>query len=384
MEKVEFILHAGGHKTGSTSLQNFLYKNKRSLIKQGVLYPDLLPNEGFINHNWMADVISENEELCKKHGFYKFRDIDLYAQLMNQISKFKPKKIIISGEAFARVIFIEFSERFFNFINLFNNFRIVFYHRCPISLAQSLYNQAIKGGSCPDKDRIFESLKRQAHDNHWYNKLRKVSDRVGVEQLVVRPYAKSKLYNGDIISDFSYFLGINLKSLVTTVSVAESNPKIPSQYINFCYYMNSLTQDRTLSEKRMTDLMLVALQSEKISDQGGDVFSQDQLSQLYLAHQTKEQRIAEEFMGIEKSILSAVNFVEASVLDKIAPSSEEIAKEVIIPLLDAIARVRQEIDEPENLWNQMFNFFSLPYKLLSKCYKSLLGPLRRTFGAHKL
>lgn len=41
MNKKKLFLHIGSHKTGSTALQVFLTANRNSLLKEGILYPDI-------------------------------------------------------------------------------------------------------------------------------------------------------------------------------------------------------------------------------------------------------------------------------------------------------------------------------------------------------
>ena len=42
---MKVVIHMGLHKTGSTSFQNFLHYNKKSLLSVGILYPDIDNNE---------------------------------------------------------------------------------------------------------------------------------------------------------------------------------------------------------------------------------------------------------------------------------------------------------------------------------------------------
>ena len=60
MGNMKLVIHMGLHKTASTSFQNFLHLNKKSLLSVGILYPDIdnkeeshwqLPNQ-LIRGNW--------------------------------------------------------------------------------------------------------------------------------------------------------------------------------------------------------------------------------------------------------------------------------------------------------------------------------------------
>lgn len=52
---MKYIIHIGTHKTGSTALQNFLFKNRNKLIEKGVLYP-IAGSKDHAHHNiaWLA------------------------------------------------------------------------------------------------------------------------------------------------------------------------------------------------------------------------------------------------------------------------------------------------------------------------------------------
>jgi capsular polysaccharide export protein len=73
--KPSLILHIGTTKTGSTSLQNFLFSNRARLLEKGILFPeagfrvledDKIPTSGhsdlFYRQNLLKDLAKEIED----------------------------------------------------------------------------------------------------------------------------------------------------------------------------------------------------------------------------------------------------------------------------------------------------------------------------------
>lgn len=93
---IDFILHVGPHKTGSTSLQKCLYENRDILLKDGILYPDSPPGSNFIEQH--SDIVfyllSNNINL-----------VDDYLSEIHQKSiSVKARFILISGEEFFNLL----------------------------------------------------------------------------------------------------------------------------------------------------------------------------------------------------------------------------------------------------------------------------------------
>src|SRR3989344_5912389 len=58
---MQFILHIGQSKTGTTALQRFLSANRAGLVRRGILYPDVQLGGirlNVLNHNPFADSLA--------------------------------------------------------------------------------------------------------------------------------------------------------------------------------------------------------------------------------------------------------------------------------------------------------------------------------------
>ncbi len=91
MSKLESIIHIGLHKTGSTTLQNVLYRSRRELAEQGFFYPGdyLRPN---FQHSILAVYLRESK-------------INLFKQsiepILRDFSYMNDAQLILSGEEFS-------------------------------------------------------------------------------------------------------------------------------------------------------------------------------------------------------------------------------------------------------------------------------------------
>lgn len=89
-------LHIGMPKTGSTSLQKFLFTNREKLLRQGYLYPVTvagITKKGIRNHNNLVHSIVKNYS----HGDNK---VGVWENIKMEINTIKPKNVIISAEDF--------------------------------------------------------------------------------------------------------------------------------------------------------------------------------------------------------------------------------------------------------------------------------------------
>ena len=56
-KRIRLVLHAGTPKTGSSSLQTYLYRNSESLRKRGILYPRNRHNPDLPKHQWLVSAL---------------------------------------------------------------------------------------------------------------------------------------------------------------------------------------------------------------------------------------------------------------------------------------------------------------------------------------
>ena len=96
---MNFILHIGFSKTGTTAIQSFLSDNRKQLAKKGILYPDFRYKgfmTGFLNHNLLVN------NIVGKTGWFRLSPQRCLAQITSHQKK-NPSidTVLLSGESFA-------------------------------------------------------------------------------------------------------------------------------------------------------------------------------------------------------------------------------------------------------------------------------------------
>ena len=96
---VDFIIHIGYSKTGTTSVQNFLSLNRKVLIERGILHPDIRYKGSWLgvnNHNLVA------RSLSGMKGWFRLSPTKFLAQIDRQIRQEpRVRTVLLSAENFA-------------------------------------------------------------------------------------------------------------------------------------------------------------------------------------------------------------------------------------------------------------------------------------------
>jgi hypothetical protein len=213
-------VHVGRNKTGSTSLQIFLLKNKENLLKSDFEYSSL---DKYNNYNPLFSQLSNKalRNSSKKNISKLITDIKLTLDKNIKLDR----NVIISAEALSNV-----SPTIFN--QIFSNFpiKIIAYVRNELDYLSSNYQQAIKSQAIGisfsnwlTKNRIDVAL-----NNSFILKLKQMS----FKDLQIRKYSRNALYNNDIRYDFLLnVLGLN--NFEDYKFLANSNISISSEVIEF-------------------------------------------------------------------------------------------------------------------------------------------------------
>ena len=138
-DKVKILLHVGTPKTGTTSIQNFLYKNKKQLYKNGYLYECLEKNEQ--KHQWMITALL-NEDFV----FFTNKLIDYF-----QSADENTHTLILSSEGIFNHWY-DFSSKSKKFLDMLASvFKIEVYCwlRNQVSYVKSYYQQVLKNPQMP-------------------------------------------------------------------------------------------------------------------------------------------------------------------------------------------------------------------------------------------
>lgn len=209
MTRRQIFLHIGQPKTGSTSLQFFLHRNREALAARGILYPTTLPGQRL-----------QEKHHCLVENLARMTDRDTAAEpawsaILQQIDASSASQVVLSDELFWRILehrpagrpqVIRWIARQLAGHEVI----VVCYLRRQSDWIESRYNQLAKmeatvNGKMPfevfvDKHAEMGALDYDAVLADW-------AAAFGAAQLRVRPWEKASLVNGNTIDDFCALLG---------------------------------------------------------------------------------------------------------------------------------------------------------------------------------
>ncbi len=141
---MNFYIHIGTHKTGSTALQYFFQQNKDKLQEHGFYYP----TEGVVDagHHQIAWAAKKKEtgELA-----------DLMSAVMDAANKKKCSSIILSSEEFEFIRDVNCLKNLKNVLGE-HTYKIIVFLRRQDTLLESEYNQHIKHANTQYRHSIYK------------------------------------------------------------------------------------------------------------------------------------------------------------------------------------------------------------------------------------
>lgn len=214
------LLHIGTMKTGSTSLQKFLYDNAKRLEEYGWKYPYVNyeleeVGEQFINIDFQngsvfnASWIVRAEELAQanKQDWNETWDIENRFDVDTRSKQWEKTWEIIRKHLEENNVIV--SEELISWRNTYsflkaakeqyNNIKVIIYLRRQDRFWESTWNQFVK---CSLVSRELDAKSLNLEKGDYYTLLNNISTIIGKDNLIVRVYEKEQLIGNDIILDF--------------------------------------------------------------------------------------------------------------------------------------------------------------------------------------
>ena len=192
MGKIWF--HIGSPKTGTTSLQTFLKENSDELREQGN-YNYVNAGRAHIAHNKLASAARMGE------ASRVFDNIGREADALPDATH------IVSSE----LLFNSYTARKLSQTvpdHIKDRGKVICYVRRQDSYLEAMYKQLLKNSRIkPDRQAFLGDAKRLVR---YLDTLNTYSAIFGQENVIVRPYSRDRLKNGDIVHDFAEQTGLNL------------------------------------------------------------------------------------------------------------------------------------------------------------------------------
>lgn len=230
---MKLVLHIGTEKTGTTLLQDWLYRNQENLSRSGFYLSNILErnnNRKLVSYfqngldDWAATkgITSLDEKNAYFEGFEEEfrRDVDL--------SSAHHHTMIITSEHFhSRLqgrIPVSALAGFLN--GIFSSVKIVGYFREQSQMATSLYSTAMRVSS---KSTLREFLENVTPQNYYYNFFQigqNWASAFGKENCDFRIYRRADFLNGDLRQDFASAIGSPLDPETLSYDVTSSNESL--------------------------------------------------------------------------------------------------------------------------------------------------------------
>jgi hypothetical protein len=306
------FLHVGYSKTGTTAIQKYLSVHRGDLSRKNIIYPDVKINGSWLNalnHTMFARALADRK------GWYK-QSADVYVeQFIRQAKETNAELLVISSESFLGAInpwefdneeryWAAFHKYVTRLYSQFKEFKIniIVYLRSQDDWLESAINQTIKfGGLMPEKVRVasIEELIEIYRPRLDYEKVLNIYAGVfGKDAVKVRLYEKSKLVDGDVVSDFLDILGIKIKEVTEgKVSSTITNKKLSRDILEFKQILNRV--QRPKYQERVITEYLQMISNDIKSQEKGSFFSEEQIKTIFDEYKKGNRYIMEEYLGLQ-------------------------------------------------------------------------------------
>tara|TARA_R110000772_G_scaffold28437_1_gene71628 strand:- start:462 stop:1508 length:1047 start_codon:yes stop_codon:yes gene_type:complete len=210
LKKEQVIMHIGLHKTGTTSIQQFLAENRTQL---GDLDYVCYTRDGFFRED------GNSYFLLKQHNWYSNKrscqfDMPL---LMENIKNSNKSRVMISSEAFSWCTGIENIKKLKDeLLTVTDEILILVYVRDPVSFAVSVYTEGLKYPNslsvltdytypCLSKNNLCSQL---SIEHYTFANLLPWKE-VFLDNLKVRCLEDDKLFQNNLLADVLHVIGLN-------------------------------------------------------------------------------------------------------------------------------------------------------------------------------
>lgn len=262
----KIIFHIGNHKTGSSTLQKFLFKNKKLLEKSNIIYPNICIRYGDYGHHNLSFELASFKEFNSKYGNYK--------KFLHLIKTNKKKNILISSENFERLMF---NKKFKDFINKIRGMRykfvVIFFFREKISLYETMIAEIVKSGYIfknSDHENNIENIKKNGFfefDKHrfWFSKRKEINQilenfPVSKKDIICINYKQGKTIKLFCNKIFNKEEGMNFlkKNLIFPKNINLRNGYYRTHYINYSNKIKKIILNLKLTNF-LTSIILFSL-----------------------------------------------------------------------------------------------------------------------------
>lgn len=298
-------VHIGTPKTGTTSIQKFLCKNRNVLEKYGYCYPDfqdLVPGySAHINGRFLVQtsmVKSKKDRIGQRtYRVGMDRVINLFETYDN---------VILSCESIYRATYSRRSSLWQELKEEGEkhgfSVKIIIYLRRQDLYMVSYYNQKVKmniraDGRVGQKtwEEFMEPPIPEERSLNYYERLERIRVVLGREAIIVRRFDKNHFYGGSLYSEFLHLIGLEYTEEYQ-VDKEECNQSLMGNTVEIMRLLNEVeelnSEDRSFFKKALYADGPISAKYYKTS-----MFSKKEAEEFLTEYETENQKIAEEYIG---------------------------------------------------------------------------------------
>lgn len=357
MDQKTLFLHIGTHKTGSTSIQSVLTKEKEKLKEEGIYYLG-----GFRELSKPMKVRTEYDEDHVRKFQKKVKES------INQSKFSNPHTYIASNENWSGSTLNAYDNAALNakilrdiFKNFDFNIRIIVYLRRQDSFIESVYAQKVKRG---DTDLTFQDFLELVHKKqfHWISLLDSYAKFFGKENIIVQRFDKEVLQTkNSLVQSFGTI--INSEHLKVFENTVVENTGYSKDVMEFARMAN---KHLTKKERRTLRFLLI---EANIKNDNYSFFNLKDRREL-LSHYEKSNRIvANEYLSdTNDELFSKRDLVEENTKKTYKGLSIESLARILSKLyLIQHQKLLTKIEHNRNM--QIHNFVKRKFNDLLKRFK---------------
>lgn len=238
-----FYLHIGMPKTGTTTIQAFLERNRDLLASRGVIVPRATGSQ---NHRKLTAYALDDTELDHTRRMLGLLSAEQIAQFRRKLEKklaaeaatwTAGSSVVVSGENMSQLRQPAELSRLRDLLEPYstNPIRVVIYLRRQDLFYLSSYSQHIKAGGTRHWSELVGDAKKRLYDYTRF--LKPWVEHFGEPNIVVRPFERSQFARQDLLSDFLSVIGLD-GELSGFVIPETQNQSLDAQTAEYLRLMN--------------------------------------------------------------------------------------------------------------------------------------------------
>lgn len=302
---VDLVLHIGSGKTGSTSVQQFLRRNRRRLADAGVLYPR---TPGERRHIRLGLFVRPDDDLGKEVGWRRqgydspaeFRR-DFEMDLLREIAGSGLQRVLLSDESLygasdgALERLRSFTDR------VADGIRVVVYLRRQDDHLVSRYQEVVKVG---ETRRLAERVEQMdlSRTYDYYARLRAWRRVVEPTAIVVRTFEPERFSHGSLYRDFLDAVGVDVP-VDALEEVAFRNRSMDAESVEFLRILNLYRVEHEGAEPGLIDHRGLARRLASASTGATLTLPEGVLDRFMARWEESNRAVATEFLGDQQGDL---------------------------------------------------------------------------------